>query len=108
MCQDCWKEAGSPQVDNEQVRQAASLVEELYEFTPVGGPWHIVTDDWNTEDRHVAFCVGEIEDGRHAEMAGRGKEISQLLGQLLPAMSEEERVSALALERGFWAPSSAA
>lgn len=42
-------------------RSLQSLMEELYEFSIVGGPLHIATDDGNLQDSHLDFCERDIE-----------------------------------------------
>ena len=94
MCFGCWEEQGRPQVNSEAVSLAARTVAELYTVHLVGGKMHIVTDDWNVEDEDVEFCKEEIEkDGDELERA--------CLAAFL-ALTQTERASALALERGFY------
>lgn len=100
MCQSCWSKMGMPRIDNARVRRAAALVARLYEEQPVGGRWHIVTDDWNLEDDHVAWCVASPADDLPTSVDAE-------LGQLLTAMTEAERGSALGLWNRFWQPNGA-
>lgn len=95
MCESCWEEEGSPCVDSPEVRAAAKLVAEVYEFAPSGGNLHIMLDDWNLEDDSVEFCRRWLRD--HVE--GPGEETCLTAFE---AMSEKERYSALALHSGFW------
>lgn len=95
MCMGCWHNMGAPKIDNAKVQRVAALVATLYATHPVGGRWHIVTDDWNLEDEHVQSCA-EAADG---EMSSP---VDGELGPLLASMTEDERGSALALWEGWW------
>lgn len=107
MCYGCWQEYGSPKLSNERIDRAATLVDELYEFSCVGGNCHIVTDDWNLEDSHVAYCIKQVEAGGWSEPGFKDPDPpeqlaieTELLG-LLKAMSMEERASVLAKAREY-------
>ncbi len=61
------------------------LVREYYnkEGNGVGGSLHIVLDDGNTENRHVAFCINYAREC--------GDEDGVKLGELLLKMSRTQR-----------------
>lgn len=96
MCEACWHERGSPQVDTQQVRRLAELMQRMLDEQPHSGRWHIVLDDFNVEDEHVAFCLAEPLDRP-------GCEIDAALATLLPIMSPAERASGIALAEGWCA-----
>lgn len=92
MCSGCWAEAGAPVVDTPAVREAARLVAALFEHSAVGGTAHVVVDDWNLEDEHLEWCMGQSVAG---SPEAKCLDALRLLG---PA----ERASALALQAGLW------
>ncbi len=98
MCMTCYAEAGAPCIVNEKTLAAAELVRQLYatEYGAVGGTMHVVTDDWNLEDDHVAFCVKESQNC--------GGPLEQKVAAAFAAMTEAERASTLALEEGWLYP----
>ncbi len=49
MCDDCWREAGSPTDWTPQTGQLLALIADLYRIHPTGGPLHSVVDDWNLD-----------------------------------------------------------
>jgi hypothetical protein len=115
MCSGCWVEAGSPCINTLQVRYAAECKNRLYEHPRgcVGAALHIFTDDWNVDDSSLRFCgthIGRIEReakedptngpedlARYAELT----ELEQACFDAFMPLTEDERVSALALGR-FW------
>ena len=46
--------------------ETIGIIKKIYDLSPCGGALHIVLDDGNTEDRHIAWClmhsIPEIED----------------------------------------------
>lgn len=46
--------------------ETIAIIQEIYDMSPCGGALHIVLDDGNTEDHHIAWClmhsIPEIED----------------------------------------------
>lgn len=79
------------------------MIERLYVDEPVGGALHILTDDWNTELRHVWFCVkAAVGVDRHPYLGADGKRwprrswrgVRILLWML--TMREKTRVAVLA------------
>lgn len=104
MCCGCWEEAGSPTIINERVIKAVDTVKALYEVHGAGGGMHIVTDDWNCEDDNVKWCreyimYGELE--KYFKRPPDKVEIDCL--EAFEALTEDERYSALGLERGYFA-----
>jgi hypothetical protein len=94
MCYGCWMESGKPNIRNERVERAAKAVTALYGEHFAGGKMHIVTDDWNCEDSNVAFCADLIaKEG--------GDDLEKECLAAFQALSDDERVSALALEHGW-------
>jgi hypothetical protein len=122
MCYGCWEEAGKPQIDNARVRAAVSLIEDVYQHSCVGGNLHIVLDDWNVEDGNLEFCsqcidaagvmpLGENPPEFHVRFNSEKRKHPDPPDQLaaeraccdaFKAMSETERLSALALSDGYW------
>lgn len=97
MCIECWKELGKPKMRTPQIERCAELVDELYQFNPVGGHLHIVTDDWNLEDHSVEFCRKYVEEQEPTEQT----HVEAQIIQLMQPMSEEERGAVLAISSGF-------
>lgn len=102
MCLGCYQEHGSPAIVNNRTKEAARAVARVFERSPAGGNLHIVIDDWNLEDSSLDFCRNAILT---TERDGGGDEESLAVQlecvELLRALSLEERVSALAIQRGF-------
>ncbi len=115
MCESCWAEYGKPQIDNPKVREAAAIAHAFADRDLYYGNLHIITDDWNIEDKDLDFCQGLIDFARSAGV-GTSHEIDEfghsepdivLEQQLLTAMrsmSLDERASALALIERYWTP----
>lgn len=59
MCINCWKEYESPAIVNEKTERAVELIEEVYEYSSVGGTLHVALDDWNLDN--VEWCLEEIK-----------------------------------------------
>lgn len=113
MCYGCYEEYGKPELVTPEIRRASELCRQLYEFSCVGGNCHIVTDDWNLEDHHIAFCVDQVAAGgwfdertgeTHNDDPAQLAVEKELLNLLLP-MSIAERASALAMWDEFFKPS---
>lgn len=115
MCVDCWDYYARPVIDTPAVRAAAAAVDAVYVHHSTGGNLHVVLDDWNIEDVHLAACLEQIEGGgyrrpeAHAKVLGPDEADSpeQLAAErtchdLFAALTEHERASALALHRKFW------
>lgn len=95
MCHGCWQEYGSPAIVNEKTLAAARAIEEVYEWSSVGGNLHVVLDDWNIENEHVQFCCDEVQ-----KVSGQLEAEKECL-TLLAKMNLKERASALAIYEGF-------
>lgn len=102
MCYGCWKEYGQPIIDTSEVRAAAQAIHEVYVHSCVGGNLHVVVDDWNVEDGNLAICQDAILNGGHEGCTAEQLIAEQQCLDILKRLSTEERVSALALEDGFW------
>lgn len=108
MCYGCWEDAGSPQIVNDNTLAAAKLITELYEHNGVGGNLHIITDDYNVDSGNVAFCR-EWLASHGCDEDREQNAIEEKLLDLLEPMSEDERMSAVALHwEHFEAPEVAA
>lgn len=57
MCEGCYEEWGSPPITSRAEEEVADLVEEVYDFAPSGGVFHIVFDDWNIETDYIDWCL---------------------------------------------------
>lgn len=101
MCIGCWKQAGAPAIDNARVRVAEKAIRELDETFSSGGYAHIVTDDYNVEDRHIDSCIADA-----LAKAPPWNDISDGVLELaalraLRPLSVDERYSALARRDGY-------
>lgn len=95
MCVDCWEEAGRPTqvADQEALAELLVLIRVLYEDHGAGGPLHTVLDDWNLD--------GEIRPHwGHDEPAVLEYHCLKISAPL-NAMTEQERIAALARWSGF-------
>lgn len=92
MCVSCWIKRGSPNVQNERVYNAVSAIESVYDSHPTGGNLHVVLNDDNVEDHHIAGCMFGILRFDKCEMA--------CLVALLP-LSVDERATALGIFGGY-------
>lgn len=107
MCDSCWDGYGRPAHTSPQIERAAELTRELYRWFPVGGPLHIVVDDWNLGDGSIRFCQAEIPKWTAGEIVGwpedlpRAKAVATELAALLLAMPEGDRAAALARAAGL-------
>ena len=104
MCRSCWEEYGSHAIVDAETIAAAKLVDEVYEFSCVGGNGHVAFDDWNLDDGSIRWCIdvalvsnihGACADQRAAERAA--------LDALL-ALPLDRRVSAMAIFGGYVQP----
>lgn len=103
MCEGCWNEMGSPKLVSPKIREAARLIDGIYEFSGVGGNAHIVVDDFNLGDDSIQYCLDHLGENFHEA----GKEQLDYEKKALLALKEltlEERASALALHGGYFAP----
>lgn len=103
MCKDCWKKSGSPTDLPATYERFAELVRDLYDFHSVGGPLHVVLDDWNL-DGHITPYPGEtyIDEYDQTDNTEYVYLISQEIADLLNAMSPPERRAALAKVDGLF------
>lgn len=95
MCIGCWREYGSPTIDNVTVRAAVCLIGAVYDAPggSVGGGLHCILDDYNIEDGFLAGGDQDLHnDHERACLAA------------LRTMTLDERASALALYDGYWTP----
>jgi hypothetical protein len=97
MCLNCWEEEGSHAIVNDKTKAAAKVIDELYGEQAVGGYLHIVTDDFNVEDHHVASC----DPDNDKIMDRPATDIERRCWQVLTDLTKEERVSALAIYEGW-------
>lgn len=93
MCESCYSGYGKPEVRNESVSLAVTLLRRLDELEPVGGVAHIVADDWNLEDEHIAWCLQQGPDGYDPD----GYAAGMAFLAAMQAMSLDERATVLAL-----------
>jgi hypothetical protein len=114
VCDSCWDGYGRPAHTSPRIERAAELTRELYRYLPVGGPLHIVVDDWNLGERSIRFCQAEIPkwdadeaDGWAGQVVGwpedipRARAVAVELAALLLAMPEVDRAAALARAHGL-------
>ena len=98
MCIGCWNELGRPAAFTANTAKAVAAVRRLYTINDFGGEAHIVTEDWNIKDEHVAWCLDNLdtEDRFPEEEAA-----SRAALNLLRPMSEAQRATVLAIHEGF-------
>lgn len=116
MCVSCWDEAGRPSNWSPDIARALDLVRELYEIHAVGGPLHVVLDDWNIDgeikpyyDCHTdeeldelhsdGWKIADMDPLAPAVVGGLGWSMRQLcdeIAALFNTMTVEDRASALA------------
>lgn len=106
MCEQCWKDAGSPRMNNSKVRAAAELISAVYEHHDCGGGLHIILDDWNVENGHLEFCKGHLEDPKyqgnpHDNVTTERLNAERSCLRALTHLTKDERLSALAIYYGF-------
>lgn len=100
MCINCWKEAGSPSIDNEKVRTAIRLINALYELHSAGGLGHVVFDDWNV--LLAEGCVIDCDDPDALKNVDADTaEMSRVALVYFCNLSEHERYSTLAQRDGL-------
>lgn len=96
MCEGCYEEYGRPRKVTSGVIVAVTLLHMLYRVTGVGGPAHVVSDDWNIEDEHVQFCLKQCDD---QEYPVEERDAARAFLWSFVPLDEDERATALAL---FW------
>lgn len=97
MCENCWREYGSPKLDSPQIREAIPLIGDVYKYHLAGGALHIVLDDWNLDDNDIKHCRDYVADDTEPEQ--RDAELACL--ECFSNLSIDERASALARYDGF-------
>lgn len=95
MCYGCWEEYNKPSIINERTKKAALLIKQVYDHSLSGGNLHIIVDDFNIEDHHIAFCALYILKNGEENAIKLQAEVECLDAFL--EMSVEERASALAI-----------
>lgn len=116
---DDWVDAGCPISDRETVAKVADLINRARVFDTNGGNFHIVLEDGNTEDHHVAYCVAQTKRKRDGtpyvdpKFPGLEKSYDHLnrdpeqlaveteMGDLLTTMSVSDRIAAMAVADGW-------
>lgn len=93
MCDNCWRQAGSPTERSESTGRVIELIEELYADHPTGGPLHSVLDNWNLS--------GTIEPYRGLDYGAGTYALCDKIAALLNAMTEPQRYAALAYADGL-------
>jgi hypothetical protein len=111
-----WIELGRPAKWTPEIAQALGLVRDLYEIHSVGGPLHVVLDDWNIDgtiepyydcytDEELdelysdGWKIADLDPQAPAVVEGLGRSMRQLcdeIATLLNAMTPDDRVSVLA------------
>lgn len=91
MCCGCWTEEGAHQIDNERVRQIATLLEDADEY----GALHIVVADNNLEDSSLAWC-------REWGKSNGWTDNDEALCSAMEAATLPERISAMGIADGCW------
>lgn len=103
MCYSCYEEYGKPTIVTDEIRQAAKLIEKVYEFSGVGGHLHIVLDDWNLSDDSLDFCDRYIaRDGHVCPQEQIKSELACL--DTFRKLSVSHRAAALAIHEGLLKP----
>ena len=70
------------------------LIIKLY-LTPecgVGGPLHIVLDDYNVEDENITWCLRNMDNPEFEEYSEEVEKLCYKIGGLLLTIPEEERL----------------
>jgi len=121
MCDNCWREAGSPTERTPDTARLVELIGKLYEIHPTGGPLHSVLDDWNLDGHIEPYWRGWSDEDLDAlwyggipfdELDPQAPAVVERLGvstravcteiaALLNAMTESQRYAALAYADGF-------
>ncbi len=108
MCDNCWKEHGSPKIINRFTKALQPLIDDVYEHHGAGGGLHIILDDFNIEDGHIQLCQDWIEHERGngiykcEPVSPEQLKAERACLKLLKQMTVEERASALALHDGYF------
>lgn len=101
MCIDCYQEAGSPCIINDNVIDAANLININLLLDSVGGYAHIVIDDWNLENEHIEYCIEAANKRSHSWVSEASRLVSLQVLAKLKDLSLEERYTAMAIAEGI-------
>ena len=99
MCYGCWQKRGAPRIDNERVREAVQLADEVYEFNCAGGGLHVLLDDFNVDDD--SFCV-RYTGHDDADTPPEQIATEERCAAAFLALTVEERASALAMRNNWY------
>jgi hypothetical protein len=96
MCINCWMEAGQPTDLPEDIDEIVGLIQELYSQPGggVGGPLHIVTDDWNLKDGNVEFALRSAAED--PDWTAEIRDLSRRIAERFLSLSESQRAAVLA------------
>lgn len=101
MCENCYREYGSPAALTPAVLDAVELVKAVYEHNAAGGSLHCMVDDWNIGDSDFAFHERVIaEGGYNASQEQLDAETACL--KALKTLTVKERATVLALHGGHY------
>jgi hypothetical protein len=63
---------------------------------------HVVVDDWNLEDEHLAFCMNQVEEQFASGACSiETCQLARRLGDRLRSLPLAQRVAVLAKQEGF-------
>lgn len=92
MCEDCWEQAGSPEIIFDGFYEVLWAIEKVYRENPLGGNLHCQIDDYNLGDEHF--------DGQGEKALETPSE--KWCFFLLKSLSESERYSVVAFYDDYW------
>lgn len=102
MCYGCWKEAGKPESQRDEVKALAAMEPDIDHY----GNLHILVDDWNCDDSHLKSCREAVAENRETEWFGKASVEEIVLEtrylDLMESLTAPERYAALALADGFY------
>jgi hypothetical protein len=102
VCGSCWDEAGSPTEWTPETARFIELRGALYLLEPVGGPLHVVLDDWNLggviEPYWSALNCDLDDDDPDAV---RIRELCTEIAAILNGWTEPQRYAAMAYADNF-------
>lgn len=101
MCYSCWEERERPTALPADATETVALIEQLCEMRDcgVGGPLHVVVDDFNIEDPLYWPEPGQLD-----YYAADVQAFARTVFDRLVSYSENERVAVLALREGWLDP----
>jgi hypothetical protein len=94
MCSGCWEEAGSPTEWTPETARFIELHDELYLLEPVGGPLHVVLDDWNLGGQIELYWSAISVPSQLDAQRVRG--LCTEIAAILNAWTEDQRYAAMA------------